>query len=158
MKINVKRLRQIIREELVKEINAAGLPQAANDFNQIPSLQRGYNDLIRTYENALTMQAIVHNNPNARQMSNQQLDQLAAQYAPQAKQASQRFQQELQSFLEDHFIESLRSFSRGQRQSQGRADQPPPQAPATARPAPDGGRRAGDKATVPPPPPTQRVA
>lgn len=153
MKISTKRLRQIIREELVNEINAAGLPAAANDFDQIPSLQRGYNDLIRTYENALTMQAIVHNNPNASQMSNQELDQLAAEYAPVAKEAAMKFQGELKAFLEDHFVESLRSFSRGQRASMGRP-QAAPQAPATAQPAaPKPQRRAGD--TMAPPPTTR---
>jgi hypothetical protein len=154
MKISSKRLRQIIREELINEINAAGLPPAANDFNQIPSLQRGYNDLIRTYENALTMQAIVHNNPNASQMSNQELDQIAAQYAPQAKEAAQKFTQELRAFLEDHFVESLRSFSRGNRNAArpGAPQQAP--APATAAPAaPKPQRRANDTIA---PPPTQR--
>jgi hypothetical protein len=155
MKISTKRLRQIIREELINEINAAGLPPAANDFNQIPSLQRGYNDLIRTYENALTMQAIVHNNSNASQMSNQELDNLAAQYAPQAKEAAQKFTQELRAFLEDHFVESLRSFSRGNRNA-GRPQVPAhqPAAPATAAPAaPKPQRRANDTIA---PPPTQR--
>lgn len=155
MKISTKRLRQIIREELVNEINGAGLPAPVNDFNQIGSLQKGFNDLTRSYENTLIMQAIVHNNQNASQMSNDQLDQLASEYAPLAKELAAKFKNELMSFLEDHFVESLRSFSRGQRAVSGRQETAV-SPPATAKPAGQIPQRRATDTIVPPS--TQRNA
>lgn len=149
MKISLKDVRRIIREELVKEIAASGLPQAANGFQGVPSLQRGYNDLVRTYKNALVMQGIVHNNPNASQMSNEQLDQIASQYDAIAQAAANNFQQRLSEFLEDSFTEDLRSLSRATRGNQGNVNQQ--QAQQKSSPKPATGTAPDQRATMPPP-------
>ena len=147
MKITLKDVRRIIREELVNEIAASGLPQAATDFQQVASLQKGFNDLVRTYKNVIVMQGIVHNHQNAAQLSNEQLDQIAAQYDKAAQEAATRFQQKLAEFLDDSFVEDVRSLSRGaprnqpQQQVQPQAQQ---QKPAT-------GHNPDQRATIAPP-------
>lgn len=150
MKISLKDVRRIIREELINEIAASGLPQAANDFQQVGSLQRGFNDLIRTYKNVIVMQGIVHNHQNAAQMSNEQLDQIAAQYEKPAAEAAARFQQKLAEFLDDSFVEDLRSLSRsGSRHVP--QQQPAQQAQPQAQAKPATGTAPDQRATIAPP-------
>lgn len=142
MKISLKDVRKIIREELMKEIAGSGLPPIANNFQQVPALQKGFNDLVRMYKNVLIMQGIVHNNPGAAQMQNAQLDQIAGQYDAPAGEAASRFQQKLSEFLDDTFVEDLRSLTRNQ--------QPVAQQPA-AQPKPATGTRSDQRATIAPP-------
>lgn len=139
MKISIKTVRRIIREEVLKEIAGSGLPPAAKSFQEIPALQKGYNDLVRMYSNVLIMQGIVQNNPGAAQMPNAQLDQIAGQYSEVAKTAAANFQQKLAALIDSTFKQDLASLPKSQAPAQA-----PAQKPAT-------GTAFDQRQTMPPP-------
>lgn len=148
MKISVKTLRRLIKEELINEINAAGLPQVAKSFQEVPSLQKGFSDLTRTFKNVIVMQAIVQNNPQASTMANEQLDQLAQQYDATATKAAATFQQQLSEFLDDAYVEAVRSMRSTRQAAPVQAPAPQATGPA-AKPAT--GTAPDQRQTIAPP-------